>query len=598
MSTVTYILATRDPELLRAWWVLVPTGARVVTMSELVQGTAMMPPGLPMIVVLEEAVAGEMPQDYLSVPMVFVGDRGGPTFERLSQKTGSARVCLSREESRTRLGEFLPLLEEIAARAATTDVVSERRASSTAVASLTSSLAKQKMPPLDGEWWDWMIDAVEAIGTRDDLLAEFRQQARRMLRTSHVVFFLREETGFRADRGEFFCSTDDPVSQYLGHDPVLVDGKEWAAEVSPVVEISIRQRLAAWSLRLIVPMHDNGRLAGWIGLGVRDDGLPYDAADRVRALSIARLLRQMLVSASPKPGGARERSPLVAKYLPGIILLDANEKPAEGTPAAVRGLIAEVRQLRVNRRLTPTVGQPIRASAGIIAETQGVWVSWEDAGAEILEQHRRERAERLALLHDLALTLNHELGNSLVSLAALRHNPGAETNSPVLLAAIKRDIASLEAINRHLSSIPTFSEVSAENVDLRALVYAVGRKCGISVETGAEEILLDVAPRLIEFGLESILESIAENRPGLGKRELVMSLRTVGAGDNLAAVLGIRGAGLALEGILPAPKPGATPTHGRIGVFIAKEIIHLHGGAIEAGTGTNGPEITITLRRW
>jgi hypothetical protein len=190
------------------------------------------------------------------------------------------------------------------------------------------------------------------------------------------------------------------------------------------------------------------------------------------------------------------------------------------------------------------------------------------------------------------------LGNSLVSLAALRHNPGAETNSPVLLAAIKRDIAALEAINRHLSSLPTFSEVSAESVDLRALVYSVGRKCGIAVETGAEEIMLDVAPRLIEFGLESILESIAENRPGLGKRELVMSLRTAGSGDNVTAVLGIRGAGLALEGILPAPQPGAAPTHGRIGVFIAKEIIRLHGGVIEAGSGVNGPDITITLRRW
>jgi hypothetical protein len=281
-----------------------------------------------------------------------------------------------------------------------------------------------------------------------------------------------------------------------------------------------------------------------------------------------------------------------------VILLAADEKPADGTPPAVRGLIAEVRQLRVERRLTPSPGQTIRARAGLVEATQKIWVCWEDAAAELAENQRRERAERLALLHDLALTLNHELGNSLVSLAALRHNPGAETNSPVLLAAIKRDIASLEVINRHLASIPTFSEAAAETVDLRALVCSVGRKAGISVETGSEAVPLDVAPRLVEFALESILESIAENRPGLGKRELVLSLRTAGSGDSLAAVLGLRGAGLVLEGILPVPKPGTAPTHGRIGVFIAKEIIRLHGGSIEAGTGVNGPEIAITLRRW
>ena len=88
----------------------------------------------------------------------------------------------------------------------------------------------------------------------------------------------------------------------------------------------------------------------------------------------------------------------------------------------------------------------------------------------------------LGIMHDIALTLNHELGNALVSLATLRHNPGAEINSPVLLAAIERDIASLETINRHLASIPTFSEVVPEETDLRALVREVGRRTGVMVE--------------------------------------------------------------------------------------------------------------------
>jgi len=601
MSATTYILATHDPELLRAWWVLVPAGARVVTLSELVQGGATLPAGLPMIVVVEEAVVGELPRTCVQAPMVFVGDQHGEVFERLAQTTGATRVCLSRQDSFTRLGEFLPLLEEIATRGATSNLLWDRKEQAAApVGAAMRGRERDRSAEAADSWWDWMGDAVEAIGTREELLGEFRRMAKRSLRTSHVVFFLREDTGYRADRGDNFCANNDALSQYLVHHPVLLDGASWPVSVNPVVELSIRQRMAAWSLRLIVPLHDNGRLAGWMGLGVRDDGLAYEAADCARATSLGRLLRQML-GCSPKGGGAvaaGTHSQLAAKYLPGVLILGAGEMPSEAVPAAVSNLIAEVRQLRVTRRIVPGAGRPWRASAGIIAETQGVWANWEDATGELLEQHRRARAERLALLHDLALTLNHELGNSLVSLAALRHNPGAETNSPVLLAAIKRDIASLEAVNRHLASLPTFSEVEAESIDLRALVHSVGRKCGVTVETGSQEILLDVAPKLIEFGLESILESIAENRPGLGKRDLVMSLRTSGAGENLAAVLSIRGAGLALEGILPAPQPGATPTHGRIGVFIAKEIVHLHGGSIEAGTGTNGPEISLSIRQW
>ena len=600
MSATTYILATHDPELLRAWWVLVPAGARVVTLSELVQGGAVLPAGLPMIVVVEEAVVGELPRACVQAPMVFVGDQHGEVFERLGQTTGAARVCLSRRDSHARLGEFLPLLEEIATRGATTALLSDRNQHAVAPVSRgVRGRERERGADTEESWWDWMGDAVEAIGGREELLGEFRRMAKRTLRTSHVVFFLREDTGYRADRGDYFCANGDALSQYLVHHPVLLDGASWPVSVTPVVELSIRQRMAAWSLRLIVPLHDNGRLAGWMGLGVRDDGLAYDSADCAKAASLGRLLRQMM-ACTPQSvvGGSGDRAQLAAKYLPGVLILGAAEMPPENVPVAVKNLIAEVRQLRVTRRIVPSAGRPWRASAGIVAETQGVWANWEDATAELQEQHRRAREERLALLHDLALTLNHELGNSLVSLAALRHNPGAETNSPVLLAAIKRDIASLEAVNRHLASLPTFSEVEAESIDLRALVCAVGRKCGVMVETGSQEILLDVAPKLIEFGLESILESIAENRPGLGKRELVMSLRTSGTGESLAAVLSIRGPGLALEGILPAPQPGATPTHGRIGVFIAKEIIHLHGGSIQAGTGTNGPEISLSIRQW
>jgi hypothetical protein len=600
MPPTTYLLATRDPELLRAWWVVVPAGARVVTLNEIVQSGAVIVPGLPTIMVAEESVLGELPESCLELPMVFVGDRNGDTYERLALSSTGTRVCLSHQDSQLRLGEFLPLLEEIAARGSAAKLLwnQKKRATTDSEPARVSEIRRDP----SGTWWGWMGDAVESMGSREELLGEFRRMAKRALRTSHVVFFLRDDAGYRADRGEFFCAGNDALSQYLTLHPVAIDGNHWATDLNPVAELSIRQRMAAWSVRLIVPLHDNGRLAGWMAVGVRDDGLAYEEIDVGRAANIARLLRQMLGAGGASTRGASPahagQGALVAKYFPGMLILGRDESPPENTPAGVRTLIADVRKLKIARRLTPTAGQPFRASAGVVAETQGVWVSWEDATDELVEQHRRERAERLALLHDLALTLNHELGNSLVSLATLRQNPGAETNSPVLLAAIRRDIAALESINRHLASLPTFSEVMAESVDLRALISSVGRKTGISVETGSKPVLLDIAPRLIEFGLESIIDSIAENRPGLGKRELAISLRTAVRDSSPLAVLSIRGAALALEGILPPPEAGATPTHGRIGVFIAKEIVRLHGGTIEAGTGTNGPEILITLSRW
>ena len=595
MSSVTFLLATHDPELLRAWRAVVPAGGRVITLNEagLLGGAALQK--LVLVAVVDKAAGAELPATLANVPTVWVGNGKADPASRGVGDFSRSRVFLSREDSRVKLGEFLPLLEEIAERTATANLLSEKKAAALAVPAFGENRTNSEQ----SDAWDFFTSAVDALGSREQLLAEFNRTARRTLGTSHVIFFLKEGSEFRADRGRLSCAVHDPLIQYLHAQPVVLDGLIWPGNPNPVVELTMRQRMAAWSVRLIAPMHDNGRLVGLIGFGVRDDGLPYDGANRAQAVKLARLLRQMLVWL---PEGAHTAAPdrweLGQKYLPGILLLASDEEAPAQTPPAVVALIAEVRQLRTTRKLTPELGQPFRATAGIVAETQGVWVSWEDASVEMHDSVRRARSERLELLHDLALTLNHELGNSLVSLAALRHNPGAETNSPVLLAAIKRDIASLEAINRHLASIPTFSEVSAESVDLRALVFAVGRKVGVVVETSADPVTLDIAPRLIEFGLEAIIESIVENRPGLGKRDLAISVRASGAGDGLAAVLTIRGPGLSLEGILPAPEPGATPTHGRIGVFIAKEIIRLHGGSIVGGAGVNGPAISVSIRMW
>jgi hypothetical protein len=288
---------------------------------------------------------------------------------------------------------------------------------------------------------------------------------------------------------------------------------------------------------------------------------------------------------------------LAEHYLPNLLVLGTDEPIPKHVPPAIRSLIADVRVTRETRRMTPTIEQPFRAQAGV-SETLGVWVYWEDASAEVREASQRQRSARLALLHDIALTLNHELGNALVSLAALRFNPNAEGGSGVLSTAVKRDIASLESINRHLASIPTFSEVVPEETDIRALMRDLSRRSGVNFESSGAPVVLTVVPKLLDFALESILESIAENRPELGKRDLAVRLRTIGENDRMTAMLAIRGPKLALEGIWPPTEPGDAPSHGRISVFVAKEIIRLHGGDIRASQNTLGAEISISLGNW
>ncbi|HEY0946954.1 MAG TPA: hypothetical protein VGD81_16860 [Opitutaceae bacterium] len=441
---------------------------------------------------------------------------------------------------------------------------------------------------------------MENLGSRERLLAEFRRASRYLLRASHTVFFLREESGFRADRGASFCPLNDPVVGYLSAHPLVLDGIDWPGPADPIAELAVRNRLALWGARLLVPLHDQGTLIGMIACGVRDDGQSYDEGDKSRAVFVARLLRQFLAQAAQlgRLGALYERARLGERYLPHTLILGPDEEPPRKMPLAVRALIGEARRVRDTRRIAPSAEQPFRASAGLIGETGGAWAFWEEASGELHDRAHRARHDRLALLRDLALTLNHEIGNALVSLAAVSH-AGAGADLPVAMQqTFKADVARLEQLNGDLVQLATFTDAASLPTDLREALQRVGQRCEVKVEVGPDPVILAVVPKLVESALEAIVRTVAENRPDLGMKELAVQLRATGEGDELTALVSIKGRQLELEGILPESTPDTVPNQGRLRVFIAKEIIRLHRGEIHAGPGLEGTEILVSLRKW
>ena len=385
---------------------------------------------------------------------------------------------------------------------------------------------------------------------------------------------------------------------YLESHPAVIDGASWDGPGDPMAELAVRNRLAMWGARLLVPIHDNGRLLGLIALGVRDDGQPYDEADRVRAVCVARLLRQFLTKAL-QLGRLQifaTQATLGAKYLPSTLILAPEETVPRHVRLVVRDLIGRVRRTREVSRATPGEGQPFRASAGLVVETGGVWVFWEEASSEVHDAATRRRAVRMGLLRELALTLSHELGNALVSLATFRQASDSAVVPASMIATIKGDIVKLEGLAGNLAVMQTLDELSPVKVDVRELAQGIGSALGVKVEVGPDPVTLSAAKPLLEFALRSLVETITENRGELGATELVLQVRSTGTGKELTALLSLKGRNLELEGILPEPVVGAVPNQGRMGVFLAKEILRLHHGEIHAGPGMEGTEILISVR--
>ncbi|MEO6004459.1 MAG: hypothetical protein ABIZ04_20560 [Opitutus sp.] len=586
------ILATTDAALADAWERQLPKGRAGLRLAPhlFAAGTS---PGFSAVVILDAASESTVPITLSKCPTIFVGEPRSLPFEQ-ARLSGRARVYLSYEESTTRLGELLPLVEELAEKQSMVELLTDK-----ARRGEVSRPATRNNGVVDAaELWDFFEGAVENLDTRDRLIAEFRRASRQLLRASHAVFFLREADGFRADRGTSFFPIDDPVVGFLENHPAVIDGTKWDSPADPVAELAVRNRLALWGARLLVPIHDNGRLLGLIALGVRDDGQPYVDADHTRAVFFARLLRHFLAKSSQlgRLHQLAEQARIGAKYLPSTLVLGQDESVPRHVPLVVRDLMGQARRSRELCRTSPSAAQPFRASAGLVAETGGVWAYWEEVSGEVHDAAARQRANRRTLLRELALTLSHELGNALVSLATFRQAGPDQPLPPALIETVKGDVANLEGLNRNLSLMQILHEAAVEPIDVREIAQAIGHSVGVRVEVGPDPVVLTGSRKLVDFALRSLIATIAENRKGLGVAELALQVRSTGAKTELTALFSIKGRQLELEGILPEPIEDGVPNQGRISVFLAKEILRLHRGEIHAGPGLEGTEILISLR--
>lgn len=587
------ILATADDDLAAAWERQLPAGRPAVRLAPQTfpGGTQ---PGFAAVVVLDAAAEPALPGALAKCPTIYVGEPRSLPYEQ-AKLAGRARAYLSYDESTTRLREVFPLVEELAEKQSMLELLLEK--------SRRAEAMRPASRPLGGgdaaELWDFLEGAVENLDTRDRLIAEFRRASRHLLRASHAVFFLREADGFRADRGTSFFPADDALVAFLERHPAVIDGANWDSPTDPVAELAVRNRLAMWGARLLVPVHDNGRLLGLIALGVRDDGQVYDEFDRTRAVFFARLLRHFLAKSAElgRLHVLSEQINLGAKYLPSTLVLAAGENVPRHVPLVVRDLIGQARRSREVCRVAPTAEQPFRASAGLIVETGGIWAFWEEASAEVHDATGRQRAERRGLLRELGLTLSHELGNALVALSTYRQAPAGKT-PPAMLEGLKADILKLETLNKRVGLMQTLDEAEPATMDVRDLAKKIGAERTIAVEVGPDPVRMCVAEPLLNFALSSLVEAVTENRVTQPADELTLQLRSTGEGDELTALFSLTGRNLELEGILPEPVQGAVPNQGRISVLLAKEIIRLHHGEIHSGPGMSGTEILISIRQW
>lgn len=538
--------------------------------------------------------------------VILVGQPHSVPFEQARQNR-AARLFLSYDDSRTRLAESVGLLEEVAEKNAQLQTALERtrRLETEQQFSREPFAAAASSASEGAESWDFLESALEHLGDRDRLLDEFRRAGRYLLKAGKVFFFLRTTEAFVADREGHRCEAGHPLALWLEDHPAALDLGAWHGTGDPALDAPIRQQLQASGTRVLIPLHSASQLLGWIALGPRADGGAYRESDRSRAVLLARLLERCLERHGQldELHRSEQEAALRARYLPGARLLSRPLLANADLPVEVRAAAGEALALQQVVHQPARPPHRFRISAGPVPEIDGVWVTWEEAAPEIERIRGEQEIVRRDLLRNLGLTLSHELSNPLVSLVTFSHLRARGTASPLVPggaavaqeAALASDVKKLQRLAEHASVLGELAAPVAQPVDLNALLTDIAGKHGITTRFSEESLAFSVDPRLLRFAFGAVFEAISANRPDEGARNLLLTLRAAGTDAHRVAIITIEGRNLELDGVLPLPEPGSTPNQGRLSVFLAREILRLHGGSLHAGPGIKGTDIQISL---
>jgi len=535
-----------------------------------------------------------------STLVILVGQPHSLPFEE-SKQNRVARVFLSYEDSRTRLSETVSLLEEIADKNAQLQSTLERTRRSETPFPRDVSVNS----PEPAESWDFLESALAHLGDRRRLLDEFRRAGRYILKSGKVLFFFRQRDAYVSDDEAYRCPAAHPLVLWLEEHPAILDFTQWAGTDDPSLDAPIQQQLQGWGARLVIPLHASGQLLGWMALGPRADGATYREADKFRAVLHGRLLERCLEQSYQleEYKASETHARLRAKYLPGAQLLSRSQLASADLPVEVKSVANEA--IHAGNIISQPARSPYRyrVQAGPVPEIDGAWVLWEESAPEI-ERIRAEREkQRRELFKDLSLTLSHELSNPLVSLVTFaqlltRSKDHPTANGAASLAhevALATEVQKLQRLAEHATLLGDIAAPVAQMFDLNILLTEVATARGLTTRFSEESVLFPIEPNLLRFAFNAIFEALAANRPDEGAKNLIVTLRHVGTGDQRTAVVTIEGKRLELDGTLPFPAPGAIPNQGRLSVFLAREILRLHGGTLSAGPGIKGMDIQIAF---
>ena len=438
---------------------------------------------------------------------------------------------------------------------------------------------------------------------------------------------------------------NDPFVRWLEMNPHLVSRQTLENIPDPEERAMLKQMLDSLGAETIIPLYAVNRIQGWIFIGQRATGIPFDVADLEDLTGLADHISTTLEKALQYEETALQKAlaeTLLHSIPFGIIACDENatirwynstaREILQTESQTVIGCRTENLGSYIADMLRRALGNPEtqdlrewtdpRTKRTLSAETRyltnggacvGAMMMLRDITGAKLLQEKEEQLERAAFWTELAASMSHEIRNPLVAIKTFSQLLPERFEDPDFRADFSEQVvAEVDKLNHIIDKINGFADLPQpvfHPLDIRKPIEnAVTRiqseldhenlKIHLSADDSALQINGDAT--VMEECVYHLLKNAAENLNNKAGSRINLSVKSrdpMNGHAKIFVTVTDNGSGIddSVRDKLFSPFSTIKARGLGLGLPIAKRAVIDHNGQMDIETSAGGTSITLTL---
>jgi len=447
------------------------------------------------------------------------------------------------------------------------------------------------------------------------------------------------------ETGEIEYRARDSLVRWFEVNAHLICRAHLSEITDPAQRQLLRRALDTLGAEVIVPLHADTRVTGWIFFGHRLAGRPFDDSSLEGLMILAEHVSTVLENALLNEEAARQKTlaeTLLAAIPAGIVATDEDaiirwynpageailgreaasvlDKPVECAGSRVASVLREA--LESNSQPPPQQWIDAKTRRSFSVQTRRLFHQRTPLGAVAVIQDRtpeealrqgQELLDRASFWTDLAASMSHEIRNPLVAIKTFAQLLPERFDDP----DFRRDfneivVQEIERLDRIITQINNFAhppELNFRSIDLRApvrqaveLVRSRSAQNGFAVET----TLPDDLPRVVgdETALAEVfahlMTNAAEATSGRPRAKITVSAKPIHDGQHTSGVLVTvhdngKGISADLKDKIFSPFCTTKARGMGLGLPIVKRTVFDHHGRVDVDSNPQGTSVNVLL---